>query len=89
MTGFVGTTFESSPATVTDKVKYKQMVPQRQIGKTIFRFKSTESIVPGIFLNLYGMVLPFGNISKEGLKLCQLFFFFILDIVDISFVNVA
>ena len=43
-------------------------------------------VISGWRLTLYGVVLPFSNISKEGLKLPK---FFILDIVDISFVNVA
>ena len=38
-----------------------------------------------LLLALYGMVSP-SAISKEGLKLST---FFVLDIVDISFVNVA
>ena len=38
------------------------------------------------FLTLYGMLLPFGNILKDGLKLSE---YLILDIVDIFFVNIA
>ena len=39
-------------------------------------------------LSLYGRVLPFGNISKEGSSNHSFLFFFV-DIVDISSVNVA
>ena len=50
--------------------------------------KKRHSIVLFPLSTLYGKVLSYSNISKEGLNLCCFFFFF-LDIVDISFVSVA
>ena len=53
------------------------MFPLNHYVKMSFSFSS---------LTLHVKVLPFGSIAKQGLKLTE---YLILDIVNISFVNVA